>query len=350
MTTFTTHCYVANDKITLTIPSAEFPWKCKVQDCQNLPQPTRDERFPTNYVGVTEVVDATLSKMMNTICTQTSDADRKSPFVLSSLSRSGKTTILRSLFDTWKKQGKLSMIVRFNGSGPFKFQEGETAKEAIMRQIVSQLVDTTSLPPNALIKCDEASLRKKLQDDLSDSEFILFVDELNASGVPLPYDASSFLKEVFLDPPHRGLVFSTHVPMDLNTDRRSISMRQTLRGCSDRDFEAVKTPICLDIEQLRSISPKCADLTPHEMLLYGGNPALIFCIKHNQFSVIDKFTHQAKKVSTWDAPHLAEFVHSLLTGSPLVRSKVDDDIDPLILLQEQFSFNPENSISTWPIC
>jgi len=177
------------------------------------------------------------------------------------------------------------MIVSFNGSGPFKFQEGETAKEAIMRQIVSQLVDTTSLPPNALNKCDEASLRKKLQDDLSDSEFILFVDELNASGVPLPYDASSFLKEVFLDPPHRGLVFSTHVPMDLNTDRRSISMRQTLRGCSDRDFEAVKTPICLDIDQLRSISPKCADLTPHEMFLYGGNPELIFCVKHNQLSI-----------------------------------------------------------------
>jgi len=34
----------------------------------------------------------------------------------------------------------------------------------------------------------------------------------------------------------------------------------------------------------------------------------------------------------------------------LMNEKVDDEIDPLILLQEQFSFNPENSISTWPIC
>jgi hypothetical protein len=46
--------------------------------------------------------------------------------------------------------------------------------------------------------------------------FTLIIDELNKFGVPLTDSASAMLKRLFLYPRNRYLVYSTHVPLDLD--------------------------------------------------------------------------------------------------------------------------------------
>ena len=65
---------------------------------------------------------------------------RQDPLVFSCLARGGKTTVPTSLFDELKAKNYLVMIVSFNvGFGTIR-QSHESA-EAIMRQIVCQLID-----------------------------------------------------------------------------------------------------------------------------------------------------------------------------------------------------------------
>jgi ABC-type molybdenum transport system ATPase subunit/photorepair protein PhrA len=93
-----------------------------------------------------------------------------------------------------------------------------------------------------------------LDAHIGDSPFVLLIDELNELANPLDAEAGSFLRELFLDKKNRYLVFTTHVPMDLDPSAHHFmtgSNRNSIRG-----VKSVSLPVSTDLTTLRKM-PGC---------------------------------------------------------------------------------------------
>jgi hypothetical protein len=199
---------------------------------------------------------------------------RVPPLLCSRLARGGKTTLLCLIFDALKQCNIFPIFVTFNGSSNFQSREGESQTQAILRSIALQLVDTAALDPRCLV-CDE----KALDEYLGNMPVVLIIDELNARAAPVDEDAGRMLRQLFLDKCNRYLVFSSHVPMNLESNAltrymSSNSISASLRGCHVISFSP-----CLDMTLLRRMSPSCSSLSPAEVAVYGGIPSLIYSVK-----------------------------------------------------------------------
>ena len=92
-----------------------------------------------------------------------------------------------------------------------------------------------------------------------------------------------------------------------------------------REYKALKhLPQSTDIAKLRKMSEKCAALTPIEIHLYGGIPALIYSRKTNNFGLSNDFFVDIKLLfREMDSKEiLKNFIDQLLTGQPSLRGDV----------------------------
>ena len=174
------------------------------------------EYTPRHYVGMDLVVTQCLAEIRKRYRNVTTDDGtyRKSPLGISRLGRGGKSTVLRKLFNALKKSDMKVNPVYISFNGNFKFQDGESQAQAILRLIASQLINTGGSTSVDLV-CDEEYLEKYIRE--SERPFILLIDELNCLGNPLQTDAAILLRKMFLDPADRYLVFSTHVYLTVDS-------------------------------------------------------------------------------------------------------------------------------------
>jgi hypothetical protein len=108
-------------------------------------------------------------------------------------------------------------------------------------------------------------------------KLVLLIDELNMLGKPLDHDASAFLKKVFLDPVNRYLVYTTHVPLDIN--------EHSLGGISNREGVTIDLPISTDPKELQKMFQQGTNVVyKSDVVFYLGIPALIFSMKRGDFN------------------------------------------------------------------
>ena len=255
------------EKIVRIPENIEF---CKsIEQCTVLPS---NSYAPRHLVGVSSVVSRCAQIVRENIFLQTFDLSRKPPLGLSRMGRGGKTTVLIHLFHHLKDSAKFN-VVYINFNGKFEMKVGETHCEAILRLIAMQLVDTDLLNLDSRVVCSRDYLERYIVK--SGRPFVLIIDELNSLAYPPDTDAARLLRDMFLNPPGRYLVFSTH---------RYITVEDTVNVLgvvseppSARQLTLVELAVSFDLDELRKISLSCRDLTMEQALYYGGIPSLIYC-------------------------------------------------------------------------
>lgn len=232
---------------------------------------------------------------------------RCSPIVYPRLARGGKSTFLASLFRELKEDAQfVPVLISFNGNC-YVPRPGETARSAIVRAIASLLVDMPD-DESIFIDCNERKLLEHIAETAKGKIVVLMIDELNQLGVPLEPAASNFLKKNFLDAKNRSLVFTTHLP---------INMEHQSKG-NVRFPIIVPLPTSKDISLLKAMGPHCESLTPVEAAIYGYIPSLIYSLKRDRSTFENRVRSAALSIPTGRGEKkrqlVGAFVRQLLDG------------------------------------
>jgi hypothetical protein len=323
-------------RFTISVPSDRFRFDIAIKDCSRLGiSPSATRRY---FIGVEAVVAQSMDiiKTELPLGTGRDAAYRVPPLMFSRLSRGGKSTVLNAIFHKLQSEGINCIIITFSGN--FRFRSGETQKNAILRLIASQLVSSLSKNPDQDIECDEAALDERIGNE----SFVLLIDELNtlSNNEPVDAEAGLMLRNMFLDKCNRYLVFTTHIPLDL--DLFSGHVKSTLNA--PRGVMVVPMPVETNLDELRKMFDDTHSVTPAEVSLYGGIPSLIFSVKalHEmhpsvRFRMIvlpDNFNRQSL---------LHELIDELVSGCRNLSNKN-------LRVFDRCSSSPEQGKVQWPLC
>ena len=321
----------------IRVPS-DVPFSKSILDCVNFksgPSDCPGDRL----VDIKRPIDDAMA-IVNKLTMQIgSVSTRIPPLVFTRLARGGKTTLLKLLFDRLKNDVKARyapIIINFNGN--FGRRAEESYLDALMRLIATQLVDVPAKDAGNIV-CDETALLKHIDETSKGMRVVLLIDELNSLCSPVDLATSVFLKDHFLDAANRYLVYSTHVPMEVDSHSSSMEPRQGSR----RGYKTVHLPKSYELKDLRKMSEECSSLNECEAALYGGIPSLIYSsMSPDAESPKDRFTREMRNMKfDKDLPLslLKEFVRSILTGNPIS----DDRFD-------RFSDFSKDKKHVWPLC
>lgn len=285
------------------------------------------------------VIDKALKIIMDELPNVTDSGVRVPPLVISRLARGGKTTALALLFDAIKdaqlNEGKVNvMIISFNGYGnALEPVDGETQCNAIIRNIVRQLIDPSV--DQTKIRCTAEAL----DEHIGDKPFVLLIDELNALANPVDEGATRFLNNFFLNKKNRYLVFTTHVPMDL--DPKSFHFTSSASG---RGVKSISLPVSTDLETLRKM-PRCGSINAATVALYGGIPSLIYSVfALNDLNPDDRFAKAGL-----EAYLINDGADMMLLLRQFVKEVVKGTRNTNLKMFEQFAITWGERIQ-WPIC
>jgi hypothetical protein len=207
------------------------------------------------------------------------------------MARGGKTTFLLMLFDRLKAENYAPICISFNGD--FASRPKETHRHAILRLIANELLEQTSDMLN--ITVSEERLLNYIDTTCGGKPVVLLIDELNSlcANSPLGQDASLLLKAQFLDKAGRYLVFTTHVPMEVDSLTTTTTFMTSRVPASHRKCLTVPMPFSLNVDLLRTMSSDCNALTGAEVALYSGIPSIIYSVKTNgETSPTERFKRQ----------------------------------------------------------
>lgn len=290
-----------------------------VSDCACPVDPHR----PLIFVGL----EKTLSFSMSIIRDHLKYTCRVPPLVISRMSRGGKTTILCELFAKLKLEGDIDPIfISFNGT--LRDVKGLSQSESIIHMIATQITDPRDVGGRPII-CDESIL----DEHLGDRQVVLLIDELNVLGYPtLDEEASALLKRMFLDKRNRYLVFSTHVPMSIDSTS-SYMVSITNRTCIYVPFEPITVPAAL-----APMGPNYENISVNELAVYGGVPSLVYSSKDLYFNAEHHFDRISEMLE-FNPSDLFPFLFSVITGA-LTRQ---------ITLYTVFGIVTEGKVY-WPLC
>ena len=246
--------------------------------------------------------------------------ERVPPLVYACMARGGKTTFLYELFDQLQKVGVLPVFITFLDYNP---STRETALQSITRQIASQLLSLqlTPLEQDRLFVADPDTLWRYIDTVCADRPVVLLIDELNMLGYPLDREAAIALKHEWLDRKGRYLIFSSHVPLNLDESMAAASYLQPGAGMpvSDRDVATVPMPNCTNPRELEKMFP-CGgtSVSPAEVAMYSGVPSLMYVAKSSSHTedLVARFNRARIHVAPAEAPEvLAELMAAVITGN-----------------------------------
>lgn len=309
--------------------------------------PISDAGRCNELVDVTTSVSQALEIVNKYIDIESDPVTRVPPLMISRLGRGGKTTLLYLIFDSLKKAGLTPIYINFNGK--FKMFPKESQKEALLRMIALQVCEGI-LDKNLHYIVDEKALLGYFDTLYKEKQVVLIVDELNSlsDGLPLQFDASWFLKENFLDKKYRYLIFSTHIPLNVDNTLEMYLSGAKLKP-SPRGVKLIDLPKSYNLEKLRGMSKPCQALTALEAVIYGGIPSLIFVTKENHLSPSHRFdlSKLPSVLEESSKSFIGELVKCLLTGN------IDTERITSRLLE--FSIPVKNHILgklqyRWPLC
>jgi hypothetical protein len=308
-----------------------LPFTRQVGHCQR-PLSGREECPSAKLVGVEAVVQEAVSTILHELSYRTV---RVPPLMCTRLHRGGKTTTLYLIFDQLKIHNICPIFITFSNNGPNSFQlrPNESQREAILRLIAVQLIDLSNIDPTHVI-CNEKELDRYLQDQ----PVVLIIDELGALSSPIDHDARRMLREVFLDKPNRYLLFSSCVPLDVDPPVSRflppLSNVMNARDCIVLGFSP-----CLDLAQLRDMSPSCAALNPCGVAYYGGIPSLIFSVQTMHFAPRQRFEKLFPRGGSLNQKF-----------SLFLSSVYDGNLRPELRQIEEFGILSAPGRITWPLC
>ena len=191
--------------------------------------------------------------------------------------------------------------------------------------------------------CDQVALLNHIAQSCDGKPVVLLIDELNMLAVhgrtvELEDDVRQFLKMHFLDPAGRYLVYSSHIPLEVDGF-------VTVKG-SGRFAVSVPQPLSRDLVALRKMSEKCEDMTPSEVAYYGGIPSLLYCYKQGALNAQERADGVMDEMRSVDKKIIAAgFVRSLLSGDALTTP-----LKPLYWLASLDKSKVGKTVVRWPIC
>lgn len=268
--------------------------------------------------------------------------ERCSPIVCVRHARGGKSTFLRLLLDKLQKSGKFApILISFNGG--FARRSDESARDAIVRMIACEFIDIDNeAEDSSQVVCDQKELLQHIKNSSEGKTVVLMIDELNQlEPLPLSPEASNFLKLNFLDAENRALIFSSHLPIDMEYAQKGTSYRESL---------FVPLLKSMDLSQLRVMADHCANLTPLEAAMYGYNPALIYSMKKSVAPIFSRVSQAGINIPEDGTERLilGAFVRQLLDG----KVRVPDDALPWLKIVRKFDIfgsTPNIGIIEFPI-
>ncbi|CAJ1443942.1 unnamed protein product [Effrenium voratum] len=260
---------------------------------------------PDKFVDLDVRVENCVNVVMKNLPKETEGTTvRVPPAMLSRCMRGGKTTMLYKVFDKLKATKTQPIFISFNGDSLIHRLDDEKPLHTMLRAIAVALMKNK--PANReeaeRVRCSKEALKEYLEDK---KDVVLLVDEPNVLLKPNQadnyQDVGMFLRETFLDPAGRHLVFSTHIPTSTGLDR------VLGKGAgSSREAETIPMPRCADMEQLRAMHPACDALTPLEAVYLGYVPALIFSVKTQVFDIEGRFRDILPAAKSEELPILAK--------------------------------------------
>lgn len=261
--------------------------------------------------------------------------ERTPPLVYAGHARSGKTTFLFELFDKLKNEGFAPIFLSFQS--PNKLST-ESYTSYLLRQIALQMcVPMGTAAQTATI--NEAALKDHIaKTALGTKGVVLMIDELNQ----LVYDdaldnaLAQELKDSWLDLENRYLVFTSHIPLDLDpADTSALNLRSTgmlqprsdrTTASSSRRIVTVKHPLCMDTPILTKMFESSAvSITPAQAAVYGGVPSLVYTAMRPGSESLETLFEKSYAKKSMDPEEeklmLREFLGCLVTGLQSTRVK-----------------------------
>ena len=317
----------------------DLPLTIRCTDC------TLDISSTHTLVDTEKSVSSAMEIIRTYIMETTTSAFRVPPLLFSRLARGGKTTFMQQISVALKESALYAPIfINFNGN--FLMQKGESQLQALLRLIAMQLVDASKIDAysDRNIVCDSVALLNHITQSCDGKPVVLLIDELNmlamhGGTVELDSDVKQFLKTKFLDPAGRYLVYSSHIPLEIDN---FITV-----GGSGRFSVSVPKPLSRDLTALRKMSEKCKDITPSEVVYYGGIPSLLYCQKQNALNADKRANMVMTVMSNVDRKIIAAgFVRSLLSGDELR----NPELKSLYWLASIDKSQVGKTLVRWPIC
>eukprot|EP00978_Attheya_sp_CCMP212_P048208 scaffold485595_cov130-Attheya_sp.AAC.1 len=166
------------------------------------------------------------------------------------------------------------IYISFNGLTSLSDWEYSQPLEALLRRILFAALGDEDTRGFRIFNESTVVEERDVTDWLGDTSCILLIDELNLVEDTMNAQFAIFLKENFLQPAGRALVFSSHV----------ISMSSTLtlymHSPSDREVKTKKLPVVQSLARAKSLLRYPA-LSPHQAVYLGLIPALFYESKLN---------------------------------------------------------------------
>jgi len=325
----------------INMPTLPTPPELEIPKCFQL----QDELVldSHDYIGLSEVVDKTMSFVSKHCPKETTLQDRVPPVMVASLARSGKTTTLMAIFNHLHQHPDYNPIfLNFNGQSGFRRNsKKETDVEAFLRAVVHQL-----FPTQKGRVCSLRTLKEYLK--LSTKRIVLLADELNNLASPPSSDLANLLRETFLDPQNRYFIFTSHWPinLDIKVSIRSSPVSFDLSPAlgkrnnvdeSPRQVCVVSVPVTDNYDELLKLAN--GTLSKIEVVLFCGLPGLVYSIKVENFDPFDRFRDVCKAGSVNVSLFADALFRQFETGEP--DSKVD--------FFDRFTFREEKKV-VWPLC
>lgn len=295
-----------------------------------------------NLIDVDESVNQGVSIVKELVGT----TFRCPPLMISRLGRGGKTTLLYLLFNALKQSGMMPIYINFNAH--FYKYPNESQKQAILRMIALQLCDLER-KEKFIYQVDDDAFIEYFDNISHGKQAILLIDEINmlSMGRPLESSAASFLKKHFLDRANRYLVYTTHLPLNVESTLDK-TLGSTNSPPSPRSLRVIHLPESTDLVKLRSMSVNCQALTSTEVAIYGAIPSLIYVSKEyvHDASTKNRFDSAGIAVSKDEEPtFIGQFVASLLDGQYVSRLLIQR-----ILIFSSVIRTSEGDLVKWPLC
>ena len=276
-------------------------------------------------VEAMEIINANIGKEIDA-------SNSVSPLYAVFFPKSGKTTLLQSIFEEVKKDNLTNaIIISFSHSSPNPFKKivGETDEEALYRLITDQLVSKEFKDANVgkIRKCDWEGLNKYI----GDKRFVLFIDEISDLSREFDSDVADILKNYFLDKKNRYLVMTSCFQMRFDPGKLTY-----------RSWFNIEMPEVENATDAQRMGSECSKITNFHLAFYGTNPAFLCSVLNEKFDIEDNFKSNVNGLE-FNKTNFVLFLESLKEKNSHRRWKGFEHYSTLVL------GNPRNKIK-YSVC
>jgi hypothetical protein len=229
--------------------------------------PIRDSEPP--FTAPTDWLDVTAAMIMERYhqCESKSGGERLAPMALIRCSRGGKTRAMYEISRHLKDKKIPVIFVSLNDFSDVTKDEGKDGLGAVCKRIAFAALKGMNYDAPQFEEFENTSVSsEQINVWLGQTGCVLLIDELN--NLPMSTELAEFLKNVFLKPANRYLVFSSHVTST------SVELSKYIETYNSRQI--VSRPLPLIPSLATAVTNfNWPTLNPREALYYGLVPALI---------------------------------------------------------------------------